>query len=61
MTKTAEEKLNALKQYLTQEIEKSEAVLADPFLRANMYAMDLDTHAEKIGYYTQVLEKMENL
>jgi hypothetical protein len=61
MTLTPENKLVLLRNFLKEEIEKSEAILADPFLRSNLYAMELGIHADKIGYYKQVLEKMENL
>jgi hypothetical protein len=61
MPKTSEKKLASLENFLKEEIEKSEAILADPFLRANLYEMELGIHADKIGYYKQVLEKMESL
>jgi hypothetical protein len=59
--KTAEQKLAELEQYLTEEIQKSEAVLADPFMRSNLDGLDLGIHAQNIGYYTNVLKKMESL
>jgi len=59
--KTAEQKLAELGQYLTNEIEESEAILADPFMRANLDGIDLGSHVEKIGYYTKVLKKIESL
>jgi hypothetical protein len=59
--KTAEQKLAELEQYLTKEIEKSETVLADPFMRSNLDGIDLGIHAQNIGYYTNVLKKMESL
>jgi hypothetical protein len=58
---TADEKLEELRQFLIEEIIRSEEVLADPFLRTNLYAMELGIHAEKISYYKQVLEKLESL
>jgi hypothetical protein len=59
--KTAEQKLAALKRYLTKEIKKSESVLANPFLRSNLDGIDLGIHAQNIAYYTEVLKKMESL
>jgi hypothetical protein len=59
--KTAEQKLAELEQYLTKEIEKSKAVLADPFLRANLDGLDLGIHAQNVGYYTDVLKKLRSL
>ncbi len=58
---TADEKLEELRQFLIEEIIRSEEILADPFLRSNMYAMELGLHAEKIGHYGKVLEKLESL
>ena len=59
--KTAEQKLAALKQYLTEEIQESEAILADPFMRSNLDGIDLGMLAQKIEYYTGFLGKIESI
>lgn len=50
--------IEELKDWLTEEIIRSEEVLKDPFLLANMQHMDLGIHSTKIEYYTKILNKI---